>query len=317
MMDWTDRHCRYLHRQFGRHALLHTEMLTAQAVIHGDRDALLGFHPAEHPVAVQLGGAEPGPLAQATRIAAGYGYDEVNLNVGCPSDRVQAGAFGAALMREPARVADCVAAMIAASPVPVTVKCRLGVDDQVPQDVLPAFLATVRAAGVRRVTIHARKAWLSGLSAKENREIPPLDPGLVVAMKRAFPDLAIVLNGGIRTLADVSHALAQGLDGAMVGRAAYHAPGDVLEGADAAIFGGAPGPSTGEVVDLMRPYIEAELVRGARLHDVTRHMLGLFAGRPGARGWRRILSEEAHRRGAGLEVVDRALAALDPARAAA
>ncbi|WP_284163483.1 tRNA dihydrouridine(20/20a) synthase DusA [Frigidibacter sp. SD6-1] len=310
MMDWTDRHCRFLHRQISHHALLYTEMVTAPAVIHGPRDRLLGFDAAEHPVALQLGGSDPAELAEATRIAAGYGYDEINLNVGCPSDRVQSGCFGAVLMERPALVADCVAAMIAASPVEVTVKCRIGVDDQVPEEVLPAFIETVAAAGVTRFAIHARKAWLQGLSPKENREVPPLDYPLVLAMKRACPQLHISVNGGIASLAQAKQFLDQGLDGAMIGRAAYHTPFDLLGRADEVIFGAGPGPDRLEVVDRMRPYIAAHLARGGRLHQITRHMLGLFHGQPGARGWRRMLSERANLPGAGLEVIDAALASL-------
>ena len=312
MMDWTDRHCRYFHRQMSRHVRLYTEMVTAPAVIHGPRDRLLGFDPAEHPVAVQLGGSDPAQLAQAARIAAGYGYDEVNLNCGCPSDRVQSGCFGAVLMERPGLVADCVAAMMAAlplhDPVEVTVKCRIGVDDQNPADQLPAFLETVAATGVKRFQIHARKAWLQGLSPKENREIPPLDYDLVLQMKREFPHLHLSINGGVTSLDQARALLDQGLDGVMIGRAAYHAPGDVLIGADAAIFNAPGGPDAAGVLDAMRPYIAAELARGTRLHSITRHMLGLFSGKPGARGWRRVLSERASAPGAGLEVMDAAYA---------
>ena len=307
MMDWTDRHCRYFHRQMSRHALLYTEMVTSPAVIHGDRDRLLGFDATEHPVALQLGGSDPAELAEATRIACGYGYDEVNLNVGCPSDRVQSGCFGAVLMERPALVADCVAAMIAAVPVEVTVKCRIGVDDQVPEEVLPAFLETVSAAGVTRFAIHARKAWLQGLSPKENRDIPPLDYPLVAAMKRAYPQLHISVNGGVQTLDQARDFLQGGLDGAMIGRAAYHEPWDILGRADAVIFGAAPGPEPFEVAERMKPYIADHLARGGRLHQVARHMLGLFHGRPGARGWRRVLSERGHGTEAGLDVLDAAL----------
>ena len=307
MMDWTDRHCRYFHRQMSRHALLYTEMVTSPAVIHGDRDRLLGFDATEHPVALQLGGSDPAELAEATRIACGYGYDEVNLNVGCPSDRVQSGCFGAVLMERPALVADCVAAMIAAAPVEVTVKCRIGVDDQVPEEVLPAFLETVSAAGVARFAIHARKAWLQGLSPKENRDIPPLDYPLVAAMKRAYPQLHISVNGGVQTLDQARDFLQGGLDGAMIGRAAYHEPWDILGRADAVIFGAAPGPDPFEVAERMKPYIADHLARGGRLHQVARHMLGLFHGRPGARGWRRVLSERGHGTDAGLDVLDAAL----------
>ncbi len=316
MMDWTDRHCRYLHRLMSRHALLYTEMVTAAAVLHGDRDRLLAFHPAEHPVALQLGGSEPGALAEASRIAAGYGYDEVNLNVGCPSDRVQSGCFGAVLMERPALVAECLAAMIADCPVEVTVKCRIGVDDQVPEEILPRFLEAVQGAGVRRVTIHARKAWLRGLSPKQNRDIPPLDYGLVCAMKRAFPDLHISINGGVASLAEAQGHLAEGVDGVMIGRAAYHTPADLLLDADRLIFGETGPARTAEAVVIeMLPYIEAHLAEGGRLNQITRHMLGLFAGRPGARGWKRCLSEHAHRDGAGPEVVEAALAEVT-ARAA-
>jgi tRNA-dihydrouridine synthase A len=312
MMDWTDRHCRYLHRLMSGRTLLYTEMVTAPAVIHGDRDRLLGFHEAEHPVALQLGGSDPGQLAEAARIGADRGYDEINLNVGCPSDRVQSGCFGAVLMERPALVADCVAAMIAASRVEVTVKCRIGVDDQVPEAVLPDFLDRIRSAGVRRVTIHARKAWLEGLSPKENRDVPPLDYELVHDMVRAFPDLHISINGGIASLAEARAHLARGVAGVMIGRAAYHVPADILLPADRVIFG-APGPdrTAQAVVAGMLPYIEAHLAAGGRLNQITRHMLGLFAGQPGARAWRRHLSENATRDGAGPEVVETALARME------
>ena len=308
MMDWTDRHCRAFHRVLSRRALLYTEMVTAPAVIHGDRVRLLGFGADEHPVALQLGGSDPAELAEATRIAAEFGYDEINLNVGCPSDRVQSGCFGAVLMERPALVAECVAEMIAVSPVEVTVKCRIGVDEQVPQEVLPAFIETVRAAGVTRFAIHARKAWLQGLSPKENREIPPLDYPLVLAMKREFPELHLSVNGGIATLDAVEDFLAQGMDGVMVGRAAYHDPGGMLIEADRRIWGEARQIGRAEAVEEMRPYIADHLQAGGRLHQVTRHMLGLFHGQPGARGWRRVLSERGHGPDAGLEVLDAALA---------
>ncbi|HRO11988.1 MAG TPA: tRNA dihydrouridine(20/20a) synthase DusA [Amaricoccus sp.] len=313
MMDWTDRHCRYFHRRFTRRTLLYTEMVTTGAVLRGDRARLLAFHPDERPLALQLGGADPGELAAAARVGREMGFDEINLNVGCPSDRVQSGCFGAALMRTPGLVAECAAAMIAAAgPVPVTVKCRIGVDEQDPAAVLPAFLATVAGAGVRRFAVHARKAWLEGLSPKENREIPPLDHALVVRMKARFPDLALVVNGGIASLDKAEGFLARGLDGAMIGRAAYHAPA-LLGAADRRIFG-APGPDvTAEAaVTAMLPYIEAERSRGTPLNAITRHMLGAFQGRPGARAWRRQLSEEAHRPGAGPELVRAALAAIVP-----
>jgi tRNA-dihydrouridine synthase A len=307
MMDWTDRHCRFFHRQITRHALLYTEMVTAPAVIHGPRDRLLQFDASEHPVALQLGGSVPGELAEATRIAADYGYDEINLNVGCPSDRVQSGCFGAVLMEQPALVADCVAAMIGASPVEVTVKCRIGVDDQIPEEVLPGFLEAVSAAGVRRFAIHARKAWLKGLSPKENRDIPPLDYPLVLAMKREFPALHISINGGIATLDEALGFLDLGLDGAMIGRAAYHMPWNALSRVDAEVFGDGAQRDRAEVIDLMRPYIAGHIQQGGRLHHVTRHMLSLFHGEPGARGWRRVLSGRANAADAGLEVLDAAL----------
>ena len=311
MMDWTDRHCRVFHRVLSQRALLYTEMVTAPAVIHGDRDRLLGHDASDHPVALQLGGSDPDELAEATRIAADYGYDEINLNVGCPSDRVQSGCFGAVLMERPALVADCVAAMIAASPVEVTVKCRIGVDEQDPEEVLPDFLTRVSAAGVRRFSVHARKAWLQGLSPKENRDIPPLDYGLVLRMKAAFPQLNLSINGGITSLDQVETFLSQGLDGVMLGRAAYHDPGGVLLCADQRIWGAERSVGRAEAVELMRPYIARHLEAGGRLHQITRHMLGLFHGQPGARGWRRVLSERAHAAqgpAEGLAVLDAALA---------
>jgi len=307
-MDWTDRHCRYFHRLMSRHALLYTEMVTAPALVRGGATRLLAFDPAEHPIAVQLGGSDPAELAEAARIASAKGYDEVNLNVGCPSDRVQSGCFGAVLMETPGRVADIVAAMVAASSVEVTVKCRIGVDDQEPRDVLPDFLARVREAGVRRVAIHARKAWLEGLSPKQNREVPPLDHALVHEMKRAFPDLHVSVNGGIGSLDEAKALLDAGLDGVMIGRAAYHTPSDILLPADRVIFGDHVADRTPrEIARAMLPYIERQLGQGHRLHAITRHMLGLFAGRPGARAWRRHLSEHATRDGAGPEVVEAAL----------
>ncbi len=305
-MDWTDRHCRVFHRQMTRRAMLYTEMVTAPAVIHGPRERLLGYAGVEHPVALQLGGSDPAELAQAVRLAAPYAYDEINLNVGCPSDRVQSGCFGAVLMERPMLVADCVAAMLAVADVPVTVKCRIGVDDQEPAQVLPDFIEKVSRAGVTHFIVHARKAWLQGLSPKENREVPPLDHALVVAMKQQFPHLTICINGGITSLDQARGFLAQGLDGVMLGRAAYHDPATVLIGADA-LWGCDFAPDAVAVVDAMRPYIAAHLAQGGRLHQITRHMLGLFAGRPGARGWRRVLSEQANKPGAGLGVLDQAL----------
>lgn len=315
MIDWTDRHCRYFHRQMTRRALLYTEMVAAAALVRGGARHLLAHDRREHPLAVQIGGADPAELAQAARICAEEGFAEVNLNLGCPSDRVQSGCFGAVLMKRPDLVAECLAAMRAATATEITVKCRIGVDDQDPQEVLPAFLERVAETGVRRVIVHARKAWLQGLSPKENREIPPLDHALVVEMKRAFPALHISINGGIATLEAAQGFLVQGLDGVMLGRAAYHTPYDVLAGADAAIWGAAEEPPTrAELVARMKPYIAGHLARGGRLHAVTRHMLGLFAGCPGARAWRRVLSDGAGRGGAGVEMLDAALAAVDSAQ---
>ena len=320
MMDWTDRHCRFLHRLLSRRTLLYTEMVTAAAVVHGDRDRLLGFSAEEQPVALQVGGSEPDLLAAAVRAALDYGYAEINLNVGCPSDRVQSGAFGACLMRDPDLVARCVAAMIdaAGDRAEVTVKCRIGVDEQAPEAALPAFIETVSAAGVRHFAIHARKAWLEGLSPKENRDIPPLDYDLVKRMKTLRPDLQISINGGIASLDAAEGFLADGLDGVMIGRAAYQNPAAILGPADARIFGdGAASVAPEDAVAAMLPYIEAQMGEGARLNQISRHMLTLFQGRPGARRWRRILSEGAHQPGAGPELVETALAAVAPSREAA
>ena len=303
MMDWTDRHCRFLHRLMSRDSLLYTEMVTAAALVHGDAERLLAHDPAEHPVALQIGGSDPALLAEATRIGTAHGFDEVNLNCGCPSDRVQSGQFGAILMTEPALVADCLRAMRDATERDVTVKCRIGVDDQNPEATLPDFLAQVADAGVDRVTIHARKAWLQGLSPKENREVPPLDYALVRRMKAEFPQLHISLNGGVTSLDQVEALLADGLDGVMVGRAAYHDPAAILLDADRRLFGRDRGLTAEETVRAMLPYIERHLTDGGRLHQVTRHMLGLFQGRPGARGWRRHLSQNATRDGAGPQTV--------------
>ncbi len=307
MMDWTDRHCRYLHRLLSSETLLYTEMVTAPALVRGGALHLLDHNPQEHPVALQLGGSDPQELAQAAKLGADAGYDEINLNCGCPSDRVQSGTFGAVLMREPEKVANCVAAMREAVDVEVTVKCRIGVDEQEPAQVLPAFLGQIQAAGCKRVTIHARKAWLQGLSPKENRDIPPLDYGLVHQMKAEFPDIHISINGGITSLAESHEHLKAGLDGVMIGRAAYHQPTDILAGADTSIFGTGEIADPVKVVQNMLPYAEAHLAEGGRLHQITRHMLGLFAGRPGARGWRRMLSEGAVRENAGPEVILQAL----------
>ena len=308
MMDWTDRHCRVFHRLMSREALLYTEMVTAPALVRGGATYLLDHDAAEHPLAVQLGGADPKELAAATKLCVAAGYDEVNLNVGCPSDRVQTGTFGAVLMRDPQRVADCVSAMKdAAQGIEVTVKCRIGVDDQLAEETLPAFLDTVSAAGVTRFTIHARKAWLQGLSPKENRDIPALDYPLVHRMKAAFPHLHLSINGGIASLDDAQEQL-QVMDGVMVGRVAYHDPAKILIGADQAIFGATTEPPTAhDVVEAMLPYIERQLANGLRLHTITRHMLGIFNGRPGARKWRRVLSEGATRNGAGVALVREAM----------
>ena len=304
MMDWTDRHCRVFHRLMSRRALLYTEMVTAPAIVHGDRPRLLDYDAAEHPVALQLGGSDPAELAQAARIAGEWGYDEINLNVGCPSDRVQSGCFGAVLMKTPDLVADCVARMMDASPVEVTVKCRIGVDDQVPDEVLPAFLDSMRGAGVRRIAIHARKAWLQGLSPRENRDIPPLDYSLVHRMKQEFPALHLSVNGGIGSFDAVRDHLRL-MDGVMVGRAAYHQPWDILGGADRLWGDTPPFDSPEQVAQAIRPDIARHLAAGGRLHQVTRHMLGLFHGMPGARGWKRTLSEGASK--GGIEVYDAAL----------
>ena len=312
MMDWTDRHCRFFHRRLSRHALLYTEMVTSPALVQGGALHLLEHDASEHPVALQLGGSDPAELAEAARSGAEAGFDEINLNCGCPSDRVQSGRFGAILMTEPDLVAECCAAMIAAQGRPVTVKCRIGVDDQRPEEVLPAFLAKIAEAGVRQVTIHARKAWLQGLSPKENRDIPPLDYGLAQQMTEAFPQLSLSLNGGVATLDAVEAHLGQGFEGVMVGRVAYHDPAAILLDADRRIFGAAENPlgSAAEAVEQMLPYIADHLQAGGKLSQVTRHMLGLFTGRPGARQWRRILSEEGQGAAAGLDVVEKALGAV-------
>ncbi len=315
MMDWTDRHDRFFLRLISRHALLYTEMVTTGAVIHGDREHLLGFHAQEHPVALQLGGSDPKALAEAARIGAAFGYDEINLNVGCPSDRVQSGRFGACLMREPGLVGDCVAAMKAAVRIPVTVKCRIGVDDQEPAEALPHFIETVAEAGCRTFIIHARKAWLQGLSPKDNRSVPPLDYPLVYGIKRARPDLEIVLNGGIGDL-DQAGAHLDHVDGVMLGRAAYQNP-YLLSAVDGRFFGEArPAPLRAEIVAGLETYTEAHLAAGGRLHQVTRHIVGLYQNVPGARIWRRILSEDGPRPEADFSVIRRALAAVENRMAA-
>ena len=317
MMDWTDRHCRVLHRRLRGQTLLYTERVTSAALIRGGAPHLLHHSAEEHPVALQLGGSDPAELAFAARLGERAGFCEINLNVGCPSDRVQSGSFGAVLMERPALVAACVRAMRDAVDVDVTVKCRIGVDDQDPDHVLPEFLAQIVAAGCERVTIHARKAWLKGLSPKENREVPPLDYALVHRMKELFSNLHISVNGGITSLDQAVAFLDGGLDGVMIGRAAYQTPADILCAADRRIFGAGEDSDPFEVVRGMLPYIEAHLTAGGRLHQITRHMLGLFAGRPGARAWRQTLSVGAARPGAGPELVATALAAVEQAGEAA
>jgi tRNA-dihydrouridine synthase A len=308
MMDWTDRHCRSLHRVLSGRALLYSEMVTSGAVIHGDRERLLGFDPDQHPVALQLGGSDPAELAEAARIGEDYGYDEINLNVGCPSDRVQSGRFGACLMREPGLVAECMAAIRGAVSVPATVKCRIGVDDQDPEESLFSLVDACAGAGISTFVVHARKAWLKGLSPKENRDIPPLDYELVYRLKRERPHLTISINGGIADLEAVETHL-QHVDGVMMGRAAYHEPG-LLGAIDRRIFGVGEEVTAFEAVERYRPYIGAKLAQGVHLAAMSRHMLGLFHGLPGARAWRRILTVEGVRPGAGLEVVDRAVEAV-------
>ncbi len=323
MMDWTDRHCRAFHRALTSRALLYTEMVTAAAVIHGDRERLLGFDTVEHPVALQLGGSDPDQLAEAARIGAAFGYDEINLNVGCPSDRVQSGRFGACLMREPSLVADCMAAIKAAVAVPATVKCRIGVDDQDPEVSLFETVDACAAVGIEVFVVHARKAWLQGLSPKENRDVPPLDYALVRRLKRERPQLSISINGGIASLDEAEAHLGAHddlgdgvrLDGVMLGRAAYHEPA-ILGQADRRLFGA----DTADVdafaaLERYRPYLAARLAEGVHLAAMTRHMLGVMHGRAGARAFRRILTVEGVRPGAGLEVVDRAVEAVREAEA--
>ncbi len=307
MMDWTDRHDRFFLRLITSRALLYTEMVTTGAVIHGDREHLLGFDAAEHPIAVQLGGSEPAALAEAARIAEDFGYDEVNLNVGCPSDRVQSGRFGACLMREPELVAECIAAMRKAVSVPVTVKCRIGVDEQDPEIALPAMANAVWNEGCKTLIVHARKAWLEGLSPKENRDVPPLEYDRAYALKAAMPDMEIIVNGGVLTLDQATEHLAHA-DGVMIGRAAYQTP-YVLADVDRRFYGGTqPVPSRHEVLERFLPYVERELARGTHLHAMSRHILGLFQGLPGARAFRRHISENAPRKDAGAEVIRDAMA---------
>jgi tRNA-dihydrouridine synthase A len=306
-MDWTDRHCRFFHRLLTRRALIYTEMVTTGAVLHGDRARLIGFDPFEHPVAVQLGGCDPRALAECARICADFGYDEINLNVGCPSDRVQEGRFGACLMAEPALVGDCVAAMTAAVRVPITVKCRLGIDQQDPESALEAMTRAVKAAGVDRLIVHARKAWLEGLSPKQNREVPPLDYARVHRLKAAHPDLEIVLNGGIASVEAAMAHLAH-VDGVMMGRAAYQEPWRLLT-VDPLVFGApAPFATAKAAAEALIPYVERQLARGTRLYAIARHLLGLFHAVPGARAFRRHLATEGVKPHADARVLRQALA---------
>ena len=306
MMEWTDRHCRFFHRLLTRRALLYTEMLTTGAVLHGDRARLLRHDPAEHPLALQVGGADPRALAQSAKIAAEWGFDEINLNVGCPSDRVQEGRFGACLMAEPGLVGDCVAAMRAAAAIPVTVKCRVGIDEQDPEAALAVFADAIECAGADALIVHARKAWLKGLSPKENREVPPLDYDRVYRLKAAHPRLTIVLNGGIASVAEVRAHLDR-VDGVMMGRAAYQQPWRLLT-VDLSVFGDAP-PFTSlhAAAAALIPYIERELADGVRLHAITRHLHGLFQGVPGARAFRRQLAGAAASPQAGPALLREAL----------
>lgn len=307
MMEWTDRHCRFFHRLLTRRALMYTEMVTTGAVLHGDLQRLIGFDPAERPVALQLGGSDPVALAQCAQIGADFGYDEINLNVGCPSDRVRDGRFGACLMAEPALVGDCVAAMKAAVTIPVTVKCRIGIDEQDPEVALTVFANAVVAAGADALIVHARKAWLSGLSPRENRDVPPLDYGIVFRLKAAHPNLPIVLNGGIASVEAAAEHL-QKLDGVMMGRAAYQEPWRLLAVDPLLLDAPAPFVSARTAAQALIPYIERELSRGARVHSITRHLHGLFRAVPGARAFRRHLATAAVKPGACADVLTEALA---------
>jgi tRNA-dihydrouridine synthase A len=305
MMEWTDRHCRHFLRLISKRTFLYTEMVTAEAVLHGDRERVLGFDAAEHPLALQLGGSDPKKLAAAARVGADYGYDEINLNVGCPSDRVQSGRFGACLMAEPNLVGACVTEMGASSGLPVTVKCRIGIDDQDAEENLDRFIDTVAAAGCTTFIVHARKAWLQGLSPKQNRDVPPLDYARVYRLKQRRPELEIIINGGIESFVAAKTQLAQ-VDGVMLGRAAYADP-YLLSEVDGVLFGeDGPAPSRLDVLDAFRPYVEERLARGSRLNQLTRHILGLFHGQPRARAFRRHLAENAHLDGAGIEVLEEA-----------
>ena len=310
MMDWTDRHCRVFHRLMSRRARLYTEMLTTGAIIHGGRRRLLGFDPSEHPVALQLGGSDPADLATAAKIGEDFGYDEINLNVGCPSDRVKDGRFGACLMAEPALVADGVAAMKRAVKIPVTVKCRIGIDDQDPEVALDVLARGVVAAGADALVVHARKAWLNGLSPKENRDIPPLDYDRVYRLKAALPNVPIIINGGIGSIAEAKRHLDH-VDGVMLGRAAYQEPWRLLE-VDPKLFGeAAPYATMKDVFEAMFPYIEGQLAQGAKLHSMTRHFVGAFHGVPGARAFRRHLAEKGVKPGAGVDVLCDAIALVE------
>lgn len=303
MMDWTDRHCRFFHRRLTRRALLYTEMVVADAAIHGDRQRLLGFDEIEHPLALQLGGSEPAKLVEAARIGEGFGYDEINLNVGCPSDRVQSGTFGACLMKAPDLVADCIAAMKAAVSVPVTVKCRIGVDDQDPEEALDRLADAVFSAGADALWVHARKAWLQGLSPKENRDIPPLDHDRVYRLKKRLDGRFIGINGGICSLDETEHHMGQGVDGVMLGRVAYHEPA-LLGEVDARLYGEpARAPDWSAVIAEMEAYAARHIEAGGKLSHVTRHMTGLFHGLAGARRWRQVLSTEANVAGAGPQLL--------------
>ena len=309
MMDWTDRHCRFFHRLLTRRALIYTEMLTTGAVLRGDRARLLGFDKFEHPVALQLGGCDPRLLSQSAQVGEDFGYDEINLNVGCPSDRVQEGRFGACLMAEPTLVADCISAMKAAVQIPVTVKCRIGIDDQDPEQALFAFTTAIKSAKADALVVHARKAWLKGLSPRENRDVPPLDYALVRRLKAAHPELEIILNGGLASIEQAKKEI-EGLDGVMMGRAAYQDPWRLLQ-VDPEFFGAAaPFNSERDAIIALIPYIERELAKGTRLNSITRHVLGLFQGRPGARAFRRHLATEAIKPRAGAPVLADALAKL-------
>jgi tRNA-dihydrouridine synthase A len=315
MMDWTDRHCRVFHRLTSRRARLYTEMLTTGAIIRGDRRRLLGFDTSEHPVALQLGGSEPADLATAAKIGEDFGYDEINLNVGCPSDRVKDGRFGACLMAEPALVAEGVAAMKRAVEIPVTVKCRIGIDDQDPEVALDVLARGVAAAGIDALIVHARKAWLNGLSPKENRDVPPLDYDRVYRLKAALPNIPIIINGGIGSIAEAARHLDH-VDGVMLGRAAYQEPWRLL-GVDPELFGEAARHDTmQDVFEAMFPYIEEQLAQGARLHSMTRHFVGAFHGVPGARAFRRHLAEQGVRPGAGVKVLRDAIALVEDRAAA-